>query len=87
MDKAKIIELSKALPELTQYYGRATFNPEALDDDDKRGFRTVVANDLPTDDFRRVLADGMPAIADGYAAGQPMMVNHSTYGKDASAYR
>ena len=83
MNSETRIKLATDMPEVTQYYGRATFNPEALDDDDKRGFRTVVANDLPTDDFRRVLADGMPNIAAGYEAGQPMLVNHSTYGKDA----
>ena len=82
MNRQRIVQMSRALPNMTQYYGNSAFRPAELDDGNKRGFRTVVANDKPTDDFRRVLPEGMPAIASGYEAGQPMMVNHSTYGKD-----
>ena len=78
-----IVKFETDLPEITEFYGsHATFRPAEADEENKRAFKAVAASDLPTEDFRRILPAGMPAIANGYSESQPMLVNHSTYGKD-----
>ena len=81
----KILELNKKV-EVTQFYADATtFKPTEADEDGKRAFRTVAASDKPTSDFRRILPEGLPIVAADLSKGQPMLVNHDTYGFNGDA--
>ena len=71
------------MPEVTQFYGSANFNPVESDTENKREFETISVSDKPTNDFRRIMPESLPIINRDLDNGLPIMVNHNTYGDDA----